>query len=393
MANSQPSSGALQRQLQQIAEAWFITEPLLFAVWTLHQLQPNSKIETLRSGAGRIEYNPDYLATFELPLLREMLRVELVRLLLQHPYSRQPDHAELAYLASHITLKEALQTPLLLPSAFEQFGHHEYDNHYFEFYYQKLLTDATLNRGSRHSAPPSHLTAPSLAVMAQNSELWGENDYFQQLIAQQVEQADIDHRSWGTLSASLQQQIKANQRPKLNFIDQLKRFRSTLLSNERVVTRMRPNRRYDFLYPGSRREFTTKLLFAMDVSGSVTDRELNLALSTLNRLFLYGIRTIDIVTFDTEIHDQWRGVKRQRPELTITGRGGTSFQVVIDYLNHSSPPYDGCIIFTDGFAPVPTRPQRRTQLLWLFNSAANYRHQVEALKGVGRVASIEPVRV
>ena len=52
--------------------------------------------------------------------------------------------------------------------------------------------------------------------------------------------------------------------------------------------------------------------------------------------------------------------------------------------------YDGAIIFTDGYAPVPPRPKhRRTRVLWLFKSEETYRRQYEALRAIGRVAFLK----
>ena len=45
----------------------------------------------VRSGRGRIEYNPVMLTKHSLKDQEMILRAELIRLLLQHPYSRKPE--------------------------------------------------------------------------------------------------------------------------------------------------------------------------------------------------------------------------------------------------------------------------------------------------------------
>lgn len=45
------------------------------------------------------------------------------------------------------------------------------------------------------------------------------------------------------------------------------------------------------------------------------------------------------------------------------GRGGTDFQEVIDYYKEHKE-YDGLIIFTDGYAPIPKIPPNR-KILWV----------------------------
>jgi hypothetical protein len=49
--------------------------------------------------------------------------------------------------------------------------------------------------------------------------------------------------------------------------------------------------------------------------------------------------------------------------------------------------YDGLIIFTDGYAPVPAKPQnRKTRILWLFNNQRSYEHMHTAMRPLGVAA-------
>jgi len=63
----------------------------------------------------------------------------------------------------------------------------------------------------------------------------------------------------------------ANIRVGVGIIDYwvLRLFRRSVLSERRRLTHMKPSRRYDFLYFGSRYEFATRLLVAVDISGSM----------------------------------------------------------------------------------------------------------------------------
>lgn len=52
---------ALER-IQQETEQWFLTEPLFFTVYCSHRLTINpNMLCALRSGQGRIEYNPELI--------------------------------------------------------------------------------------------------------------------------------------------------------------------------------------------------------------------------------------------------------------------------------------------------------------------------------------------
>ena len=99
------------------------------------------------------------------------------------------------------------------------------------------------------------------------------------------------------------------------------------------------------------------------------------------------------------LHDHFRGNRPMQVETTareamqviVSGRGGTNFTPVIDFLD-AHRDYDGAIIFTDGHAPIPRMPQnRRTRVLWLFNTEATYRAMHPALRAIGRAAFLREV--
>ena len=97
----------MEEILSQIAGDWFLTEPLMFAAWCTHTLEENTKMSVpMRTGKMRIEYNPDVMKSWTRVEIEERLRFEVVRILLGHPYQRQPYKAKKATLgvASDVTL-------------------------------------------------------------------------------------------------------------------------------------------------------------------------------------------------------------------------------------------------------------------------------------------------
>ncbi len=80
-----------RERIQQEAEQWFLTEPVFFAVYCSHRLTMNANMLCpLRTGKGRIEYNPTVIDALQDNQLKDLLKVEMIRILLQHPYARQP---------------------------------------------------------------------------------------------------------------------------------------------------------------------------------------------------------------------------------------------------------------------------------------------------------------
>ena len=137
---------SIQERITKNIEKWYLLEPLYFLVWTTHELVVNPRIKTIRTGNGLIEYNPDFINTLSDDLLNAVLKAEITRILLKHPYSRKKENAEASYLASNITLKEYTETPLNFPTAQQMFGTKDFDRKHFEFYYNKILEQAQPKR-------------------------------------------------------------------------------------------------------------------------------------------------------------------------------------------------------------------------------------------------------
>ena len=151
---------------------------------------------------------------------------------------------------------------------------------------------------------------------------------------------------------------------------------------------MRPNRRSGFDNMGSIRRFSTNILVAVDVSGSVNENSLRHFYSIINRAFKYGIENIDVIQFDTELKEVEKFDKAQK-NIHILGRGGTSFQPIIDYvaIHHE---YDGLLVFTDGYAPKPKLSKNvRCKIAWICNSQRSYNENKQWMQEIGRCCAIQ----
>ena len=178
---------------------------------------------------------------------------------------------------------------------------------------------------------------------------------------------------------------------KIDYRNVLRMFRSSILSQQRHLTRMRPSRRFGFEQMGSRYEFTTKLLIAIDTSGSVGSEDLGRYLRVITSFFKYGIQEISILMFDYVVQGEpvvFKSKDKNKRELKVKGRGGTNFQAPIDYASEHQE-YDGLIIITDGYAPTPELPPHfRTKVLWVIDNEEIFKHNND-LRKTGRVCLLQ----
>ena len=82
----------MKERITRITERWFLSEEPLFSAFCTHRVTENREMKCCaRVGRGVIEINPDLCEDISDKELEERLRVEVIRILLKHPYERQPD--------------------------------------------------------------------------------------------------------------------------------------------------------------------------------------------------------------------------------------------------------------------------------------------------------------
>ncbi len=107
------------------------------------------------------------------------------------------------------------------------------------------------------------------------------------------------------------------------------------------------------------------MLLAIDTSGSVNDNELKEFFNEIDHIHKTG-SDITVIQCDTAISN----IATYKPnhEIKIYGRGGTSFQPVIDYYNENIHKFTSLVYFTDGEAWAPDNVRGR--VLWVLSSSS-----------------------
>jgi len=362
----------MQQRINRIIERWFVQEPALFVVICSHEIVPNGRIRCpVRSGCGRVEYNPAFVREMSDKALEEALRTEAIRILLKHPYERRPDGCCGAAVAAGSNLAIA-------------------DGYRFASFFMKMPADYGLRRGlsyeqySRQVQRAGFDGAQGEAdAFSDLSELWAEDPLQLEMINGLI--GGI--KDWGSLSGDAAELIRASAKASIDWKKVLHGFRAQVISMERRLTRMRPSRRTGFDNMGSRRRLVSRLLVALDVSASVSSESVSHFLGVVNSAFKYGVTGIDVLQFEAEVTDL-RTLKGAMKEAVVFGRGGTDFQVPVDYAHEHG--YDGLVILTDGYACEPVLPPGfRTQILWVCEDAQSYDAHHGWMQKTGRVCAVD----
>ena len=423
---------SIEKKIKTIISSWFFTHPLLYSVYCTHSLVENNNLQIpMRSGKGRIEYSSQLLEKATDSILEKYLKVELYRIVLMHPYSRQPVNAmkNILLLASDVTIyqnckkeffnQEKSQTGFCLNgveyliSLAARFANSEnplgekwngteelqfflknlviaprtgelmlIDKLTFEQWYKKILfLIKETSIGGEQAGTNSAFTQAG----NQASELWEENQEIQAQLENQIQKADSEE-GWGGLGGDLKRQIKEQGDFSFDYRRALTQFRQSIVSANRSLTRMRPSRRYGFKAMGSRYDRKANVLIAVDVSGSITDESFGNFYHAIRNFFFLGlIEKIDLIFFDVNLKNTKPIPFTKNINLNqIKGRGGTNFQSPLDFFSLHSSEYSGLIIFTDGEGEVPKLECQKKNILWILDSRLSYeksRNWIDSLPG------------
>ena len=390
----------MKERITRILERWFIAEPALFQVLCTHSIEENAAMPCpVRSGARKVEYNPDFLKEMGDLALEQALRTEAIRILLKHPYQRKPDACSQQAIAvgSNLTIGDNYQFGSIhteQPGDYDLPSGREYE--WYSRRIQELLPpDAdgdgngagdgsdSLGQGGGDGDPRTDRLSDNADKNTALSELWDEDDLAVAMIDGIIEST----KDWGSLAGNFAEQLKASAKARINWRNVLSGFRASILSTQRKLTRMRPNRRTGFDNMGSIRRFDTRVLVAVDVSGSISSSDLSYFYGVVNSAFRYGFTAVDVIQFDAGVRVV-QSLKKVLRDVAVLGRGGTSFQEPIVYAHENG--YDGLVILTDGYAPQPILPDNmRCKLVWVCNNRESYESSHGWMEKTGRVCTME----
>ena len=204
-----------------------------------------------------------------------------------------------------------------------------------------------------------------------------EKKLIQKQIEHQVkENAEMTEKRQGNIPGELSELIERLRHiepEKFNWKAYLRRF----VGNSSIVFTKKLRRKYNKRYaanPGLKIKFKNHICVGVDTSGSVSNEELKEFFSELSHMHKTGHK-ITIVQCDTQINS----IKEFNPKQDwgIHGRGGTSFQPVIDHYNDDGR-YTALIYLTDGEAYAPENCPKNT--LWVHSGASRINDSLPGYK-------------
>lgn len=176
------------------------------------------------------------------------------------------------------------------------------------------------------------------------TEGWEENTLVDQEIQEITHHIAENASQWGNISGGLLQAILAANTPKFDPKTVLKRFKANTVDKYTEDTRMRPDRRKGFDVPGKKHKFRSRILVAIDCSGSMDDKDVERGCAIVNRF----VKHADVsYCFWDGVCGPFTEQKQKKSDFKLIGRGCTNPDSVISAIQERKAKFDGLIFFTD----------------------------------------------
>jgi len=396
-------------KMDKVIANWYVSDPILLNTYCMVEKLPDPKQETIgidsRSLPPQIRFNPNFINAIPYEMLEMVMASESFKLLLRHATNRLQHPREVCGMASTLAVDNIIvKNNQNIPGVKETFpmpkDFNLPENSYMEDYYRRLKediddmmqnvetmfgqsdpdqpgeqeSDGGSGNGDGEGEPkdgegsgykefdgPQDALKKYLDPRSTSNQHWAQNDMLDAQVENMVNCFKGSSKMWGKFSGDALSQIVAANTPKISAREILRRFNTSVTTTMQFLTRMKPNRRFDMEAQGRRRKYTTKILFAMDSSGSMSDEDIAEGCAVVNSVCKRA--KVDYCFWDVEIKMVEKNFKKSKKEFRVPGRGGTDPQKVFQYVDENH--YDGLILFTDCGFDGDVRPPRKTKVLVL----------------------------
>lgn len=232
-------------------------------------------------------------------------------------------------------------------------------NGFAEEYYNLLLKH---NDKDKNMGGTSISTGNQLVNESGLHPTWTSNNTPRELIEAVVREAakEAADRSLGSIPENIKVYLDDMSRIKTPWRRLLRIFSARQASEKRYLTFKKQNKRLiNEGLPGPKKEKFLHLIIAVDTSGSIRQKELQAFASEIHSIKKTGTE-ITVIECDCEV----KAVYKLKKVLNshFSGRGGTDFRPVWEYLEKNRLRPDGIIYLTDGRGEAPLKSPFQT--LW-----------------------------
>lgn len=236
--------------------------------------------------------------------------------------------------------------------------------------------EITLGDGTKVTVTASHEFWKQFENMDEAEKKLMEKQIEHQL----KETAEQVQKQRGTIPGELKELIDSlyvSEEPVIDWRAYLRRFNGMASKVYTKKTRRKPNKRF-YGNPALKIKQKKNTLVAIDTSGSVGKDDLKEFLSEIHHIWKTGTQ-VTVVECDASIGRVYEYTGKAEDAKEVTGRGGTSYEPVMQYLWNHKDKYQNLIYLTDGECSIE-RTQPCKPVLWVHCSGRSINNELPGAK-------------
>ena len=325
-----------------------------------------------------------------------VIKHEVLHLLFKHlfRYDKNIHDRKLFNVAADLVVNQYVGKWKLPKSALTIGSFPEIDLKYgesLEWYYSKLLYYRKKRLDNQSSDLLEKVLCQDESLKLGDHSKWGIVDTSIQSKLAQYELDKLIHQSknrtnpkdYSNLPDFIKEKVSLSlekRNPEINWKMVLRLFVSKSSKTNIKLTNKRISKRFG-TRPGIKIIKSQRIAVAVDTSASISNSELKTFFNEIHSIWNNGV-IIEIIESDSKVQRTYlyEGITPNYVE----GKGSTDFNPVLEFLNQSKPPHDGCIYFTDGEASSPS-VRARCRVLWVITKHG----RIGDLKRIGRVIKMK----
>ena len=234
--------------------------------------------------------------------------------------------------------------------------------------FEGMSTDEVFKILKEEAPPPQTMLDDDVCLMGTSEEQVEVEEEIKQIIVRAITRSKLaEGENPGDIPNEVQRTINKLLNPKLPWETLLRRFLTNTAKDN--YTWKKPNRRFfpEFILPSQFSSSLGHLVFVLDTSCSLSDKQSTAALSEMRYVHrTFKPAKLTIMTCDRIIHDIYEiGPNERIEDLKFNGGGGTSFHPVFEHFKKKPP--QALIYFTDLRARQITE-KPKYPVMWICNS-------------------------
>lgn len=398
-------------KLQDVLPFLFYYEPFFADIFRyINKIKsldiPTAGVRVNKNAEIELIYNPRFLNSKNISEIYFIMKHEMYHILLSHIFERFRKPLELWNICTdsvintmiyndfsrleaktrnkdinfNINLYDVknLMSGLIFPRNIYEIVYKELgENTAFEHYYtimdgssekifdvlNKILPEKVIKSFSMFSSIDEHFEFSEEANSEISSEVFKEiaKEKFKKQIEEIINESKS--REYGNVPYNLQtiiQNLLAKKTVDWRIL--LNYFIKQTIKGHKYHTIRKINKRFPYIYSGSKHRRYARILVGMDESGSMSNDLINALFAEIKGLS--EVVQFDVLPFDCDINEKAKFTWKKGQKINQYKRslaGGTSFEPVTKYASENH--YDGLIIVTDCGAPFP--PSHNVRRMWL----------------------------